>query len=364
MALTFWLCAAIVVYVYIGYPALLFVWAGVRRHGRRAHSRKRREKMKRETGANCWPSISIVIAARNEAHRLPARLINLLGLEYPGIRQIIVVSDGSTDGTGDVLRRFAAAVDVVSIEAAGKAAALNAGVAAATGELLVFADARQTFAVDALIELARPFEDPRVGAVSGELILEQPDSSGTAEGLGLYWRLEKRLRELESDVNSMVGVTGAIYALRRSLWNPLPAGTILDDVLIPMRCVMQRQRVVFNRRAVAFDRFADSASEARRKRRTHAGNYQLLVLEPQLLVPWHNPIWLQYVSHKLGRLIVPYALIGLFVSNAMLASSSVAYAIAFSAQCSFYVLAAIGAFLELADRPGRRSALSLGRSWR
>jgi cellulose synthase/poly-beta-1,6-N-acetylglucosamine synthase-like glycosyltransferase len=362
MALTFWLCAAIIVYVYVGYPALLFVWAGVRGRGRRERSRRDRESFDHETGSN-WPSISIVIAVRNEAHRLPARLNNLLGLEYPGRRQLIVVSDGSTDGTAEVLRRFAA-VDAVSIEAAGKAAALNAGVAAADGDLLVFADARQTFAADALIELARTFEDSRVGAVSGELILEQPDGSGTAEGLGLYWRLEKRLRELESDVDSMVGVTGAIYALRRSLWEPLPDGTILDDVLIPMRCVMQQRRVVFNRRAIAFDRFADSASEARRKRRTHAGNYQLVVLEPRLLVPWRNPIWLQYVSHKLGRLIVPYALIGLFVSSAILASSSVMYAIAFAAQCSFYVLAAIGGFLELAERPRWRSALSLGRSWR
>src|SRR5262245_29922608 len=147
MALTFWLCAALVVYVYVGYPALLFAWAGVRARGRRRRSQPDRESVSHDTRPNGWPSIAIVIAARNEANRLPARLNNLLGLEYPGPRQIIVVSDGSTDSTADVLRGFAGNVDLVSIRASGKAAALNAGVAAASGEVLVFADARQTFAV-------------------------------------------------------------------------------------------------------------------------------------------------------------------------------------------------------------------------
>ncbi|HEY7283983.1 MAG TPA: glycosyltransferase [Vicinamibacterales bacterium] len=354
MAVTFWLCAALAGYVYVGYPALLVVWSRVR--GPKACNRT--------TPSDSWPSVSIVIAVRNEAQRLPGRLNNLVNLAYAGARQIVVVSDGSTDATAEALRPYADAVDFISIDAAGKAAALNAGVSIARHDLLVFADARQTFAIDALFELARPFADPQVGAVSGELILEQPEMSGTADGLGLYWRLEKRIRELESDVDSMVGATGAIYAVRRSLWTPLPVGTILDDVLVPMRCVMQGQRVVFNRLALAFDRVADSAAEARRKRRTHAGNYQLLALEPRLLAPWRNRLWLQYVSHKLGRLLVPYALIGLFISSASLASASAAYAIAFSAQCGFYLLAGLGAFLELADRARTRSALSLGRSWR
>jgi len=354
MVLTFWLCAALVAYVYVGYPALLVVWSKVR-------TSKTSNQAPRSDN---WPSISIIIAARNEAHRLPGRLNNLLSLAYAGACQIIVVSDGSTDDTAEALRPYAGTVDFAAIDVAGKAAALNAGVAAARHDLLVFADARQTFAVDALSELARPFGDPRVGAVSGELILEQPELSGVADGVGLYWRLEKRIRELESDVDSMVGTTGAIYAVRRSLWKPLPAGTILDDVLVPMRCVMQGRRVVFNRRARAFDRVADSASEARRKRRTHAGNYQLLAIEPRLLAPWSNRLWLQYVSHKIGRLLVPFALIGLLVSSASLAGSSAAYALAFTAQCGFYLLAALGAFLELADRARTRSALSLGRSWR
>src|SRR6185295_15514492 len=128
---------------------------------------------------------------------------------------------------------------------------------------------------------------------------------------------------------SMLGATGAIYAMRRSLWRPLPADTILDDVLAPMRAVLAGYRVVFNDRARAFDRTApDAQAESRRKVRTLAGNYQILWLEPQLLMPWRNPVWLQYASHKLGRLFVPYALLIILASSIALASRSIVYAAA------------------------------------
>jgi cellulose synthase/poly-beta-1,6-N-acetylglucosamine synthase-like glycosyltransferase len=167
----------------------------------------------------------------------------------------------------------------------------------------------------------------------------------------MYWRFEKRIRQLESTVGSTVGATGAIYAMRRSLWRPLPPGTILDDVLVPMRCVLAGYRTVFNGRALAFDRVApDADAEGRRKRRTLAGNYQILALEPALLAPWRNPVWLQYVSHKVGRLLVPYALVGLMASSIVLAEQSVVYAAALGFQCGFYLLAGYGAWLDLAGR--------------
>ena len=140
-------------------------------------------------------------------------------------------------------------------------------------------------------------------------------ASTISDGVGLYWRYEKQIRRDESATGSVVGATGAIYAMRRSLWQPLPHDTILDDVLTPMRCVMAGYRVVFEERACAFDRTApDANAEGRRKLRTLAGNYQLLWLEPRLLLPWRNPLWLQFVSHKVGRLLVAYALPPLFCS--------------------------------------------------
>ena len=336
-----------------------------------------------------------MIAARNEASRLAGRVDNLLQLEYPASRrQIIVVSDGSTDNTLSVLHRYRGLVDVVAVKAGGKALALNAGVLHAKHDILVFADARQVFAPDALVELTAPFHDRRVGAVTGELLLdaESPGrrvaatdrrrnsgdaprgrgerrangdrrhtiASTIADGVGLYWRYEKRIRHFESAVGSTLGATGAIYAIRRSLWRPLPAETILDDVLAPMRAVLAGYRTVFNERARAFDRAAPNADvEMSRKVRTLAGNYQVLRLEPRLLLPWRNPVWLQYVSHKIGRLVVPYALLALVVSSMAIADRSFLYATALIAQAVFYTLAVYGAWLERRDRiVGSRAAPS------
>ena len=222
---------------------------------------------------------------------------------------------------------FCDRIRFIELPAGGKPLALNAGVRAARGDILVFADARQRFAADAAHRARQQFRGPAVGGVTGELILDcEVDAKSAAasqvgEGVGLYWKYEKWLRRNESRVWSTLGATGAIYALRRSLWRPLPQATLLDDVLAPMRAVLAGFRIVFDERAIAFDRAsADAASEARRKTRTLAGNYQILALEPRLLLPIVNPVWLQYLSHKVGRLLVPWALIALLATSVPLAS--------------------------------------------
>jgi poly-beta-1,6-N-acetyl-D-glucosamine synthase len=348
METLFWVSAIVVGYVYVGYPVLLAAWA---RLSARAPRLARIED-------RAWPSISIVLAARDEAGRLPARVRNLIDLPYPGRREILVVSDGSSDDPASALARFGSAVRLLEVPPGGKPLALNAGVAAATGDILVFADARQTFSPGTLTALARNFDDPRVGGVTGELVLDVETADGSdstiGEGVGLYWRYEKWLRRNESAVWSTLGATGAIYALRRSLWRPLPADTLLDDVLAPMRAVLDGFRIVFDDEARAYDRTAaDAEAERRRKQRTLAGNYQILWQEPRLLVPGVNPVWLQYVSHKVGRLVVPWALVGAFLASAVLAASSWWYAAAFGVQVGFYGLAILGAWFEARDRAAR-----------
>jgi biofilm PGA synthesis N-glycosyltransferase PgaC len=348
MAVVFWVSALLVVYIYAGYPCLASAWAGLseRRRGRRTCEPRR------------WPSLSIVVAARNEAQRLPARVVNLIEQDYPGPREIIVVSDGSSDDPRAALAPFGDAVRLIEVPPGGKPLALNAGVSAATGEILVFADARQRFAPGALAALARNFSDPAVGGVTGELILDSEldrrTDSAIGEGIGLYWKYEKWLRRNESRIWSTLGATGAIYALRRSLWKPLPAVTLLDDVLAPMRAVLAGWRVVFEEGAVAYDRAsADAAIESRRKTRTLAGNYQILMQEPRLLLPVVNPVWLQYMSHKVGRLLVPWALLALLASSAALVPSGFLYALALAVQLVFYGFAFAGGRLYEGERLSR-----------
>ncbi len=345
MTIVFWSAVALVGWVYVGYPLLVAAWAALR--PRVWH---------RDSGI--LPGVSIVVAARDEAARLPGRIENLLALEYPADRfEIIVVSDGLTDRTAAAVESYThgarPAVRLIERPAEGKAAALNAGVSAARHEVLVFADARQRFARGALKALVASFADPAVGVVSGELVLDceaGPTESAAADGVGAYWRYEKWIRARETAVGSMLGATGAIYAMRRTAWRPLPPGTILDDVLAPMRAVLAGWRAVFEPAARAFDVAApDTRAEQRRKTRTLAGNWQVLALEPRLLVPLANPVWIQYVSHKLGRLLVPFAMIAIVVSSAALASGSLVAQLAVLAQVVFYGLAAWGARLERAQ---------------
>jgi cellulose synthase/poly-beta-1,6-N-acetylglucosamine synthase-like glycosyltransferase len=301
----FWASAAVILYTYFGYPLLIWVVGFLR--------------AKPVAKAEFLPKVSVVIACHNEAQNVARRLSNLLASDYPSeLVEVIVVSDGSTDSTAEVARQFGSpAVKLFWYSPRqGKAAALNLGVARACGEVIVFADARQQFDPAAIRALVANFADPAVGAVSGELILQE--SNGSAVGPGLYWRYETLIRKSEGRAGSVMGATGAIYAIRRELWKPLPIGAILDDVYTPMQIAMSGYRVVFEEGARAFDSVADSTQrEFRRKVRTLAGNYQLCQLMPRLLVPgsW---LVLQFWSHKLFRLAAPIFMVVLFVSNAVL----------------------------------------------
>jgi poly-beta-1,6-N-acetyl-D-glucosamine synthase len=343
METLFWASVATVAYVYVGYPILLALWSSVAARPVKKH---------RALFGSSWPSVSIIVAAHNEAARLPSRVRNLIEQDYPGPVEIIVVSDGSTDDTRSALAPFRRSVQLLELPRGGKPRAVNAGVAAATGEILVFADSRQKFAPDAVRQLVANFADPAVGGATGELMLESSsdaadDGSTIGEGVGLYWNYEKWLRRHESRIGSTLGATGAIYALRRRLWQPLPAEALLDDVLAPMRVVLAGYRMVFDDEAKAFDRpEADSATESRRKTRTLAGNYQILTLEPRLILPFANPVWVQYLSHKLGRLVVPWALIIALFTSAVLAPRSWVYAVALMLQLGLYGLAAYGMWAE------------------
>jgi biofilm PGA synthesis N-glycosyltransferase PgaC len=320
----FWLSVVFIFYTYAGYLGWLWLRSKLRPWP------VRRGPME--------PSVSIVMAVHNEEQVLERKLRNLFELDYPAERcQIVVVSDGSIDRTEEILRQHSGNSQLFTVMnqlSRGKAVALNNGIEVAHGEIVVFTDARQVTEVGALRLLVTNFADPDVGCVSGELML----GDGTGEsvrGMGLYWRIEKQVRELESASSSVVGATGALYAVRRELVTTIPEGTILDDVYLPMQVARQGKRVVFDSRARAWDDPDLGAQrEFARKVRTLSGNYQLLQLAPWLMSA-DNPIRFEFVSHKLLRLAVPVALLTALVSCAFIGETF--YRVCLVLQVLFYV---------------------------
>jgi len=390
MKWVFWLSLSAIIYTYVGYP----LWLWLRRLWR--------DRPVRSVPA--LPSISIVMAVHNEAQVLPRKLLNLSEIDYPPDRfEMIVVSDGSTDGTNQVLAGvgaplvgaksvaalFSSGISGAATRSAftsapecppqaghpqgvplqsgrlraltlpqhqGKASALNCGIHAAKGEIVVLTDARQLIEPSAVRHLVANFADPAVGCVSGELILGEPQKGPSVNGVGVYWSMEKKIRQLESATGSVVGATGALYAIRRELAVPLPPGTILDDVYLPLHVVRQGRRVIFEPRARAYDTLVTGEQEFRRKVRTLLGNYQLLHLAPWLLTR-ANPVRFEFVCHKLLRLVVPFALASALVSSLLL--KGVFFRLAFVLQLLFYGLATLAVFPARFGPVSRLANLSL-----
>ena len=340
-----WLSAAFVLYTYAGYPLLMAALAKFRRYP--AH---RSEGLPR--------SISVVLTVYNEEATIERRLRELTDLiAASGLDgEVIVVSDGSSDATATIARAYTKeTVRLIELPSnQGKAGAMTQGSALARHDVIVFADARQSWEPDTLRTLLENFADPSVGAVSGDLVLES--APGVMAGVGLYWRYEKWLRRQESAVYSMIGVTGAISAVRRELFRPIPPGTILDDVYWPLAVNMQGFRVVHDAQARVHDRLPDRPyDEFRRKVRTLTGNLQLLARLPCAVLPWRNPVWFQYLSHKVLRLAVPWAL--LLLLGASWALEGTAYRALFGLQVAFYSLALAGLRLKGGIRlPGASAA--------
>lgn len=339
----FWFSLFLIAYIFAGYP--LLVWAGAKR-SRRVFVRQ-----------NAPRSLSIVIVAHNEATNLPRKLASLWACHHSNwIREILIGSDGSTDDTVAVVRALSdRRVRVVEFtERRGKPAVLNDLVPACTGEFVLLADSRQEFDQDCLVRLLENFADPKVGVVSGELVLRsQPGETTAAHGIGFYWKYEKFIRKCESAFRGVPGATGACYVIRKSLFRPIPAETILDDVAIPMQAVIQGYRCLFESRALIFDSPSQSTQqESVRKRRTIAGAAQLIRLFPGWLWPASNPLCFEFVSHKLLRLISPVLLLLVLIINVALAELPI-YRLILVAQIAFYAAALAGWW---AQRIGRKAA--------
>ena len=263
------------------------------------------------------PTVSVIIASRDDAPTIERRVADLRRTTYPRARmEIVVAVDYCSDAALPAIEGDAEALVVVRGDSpGGKAATLNAAVRAARGEVLVFADAHQRFEPDAIGQLVAALDTPGVGAASG--CLDIPTRDGARSLAERYWLMERWLRRNEAEVHSCVGVTGAIWALRRELWSALPARLILDDLYTPLRLVLGGHRVAFVHEARATEtRRHLPREEYHRKVRTLTGVVQICAWMPEALDPLRNPLWLQWVTHKLLRLLTPYwlAAIGLWVA--------------------------------------------------
>ena len=333
MILAFWLLISLTLYCYFGYPLLLWLMARLRPNPVQKGSFE--------------PKISVVLSVWNEEDVIKEKLQNLLSLDYPKEKtEILIGSDGSTDKTTRIIRGFNdPRIHLIERpRRQGKMATINELVQAARNETIVFCDARQTFAPNAIRELVANLADSHVGCVSGELIFKEKKEEGaTAKGVSLYWNYEKFIRKHESRLHSMLGATGAIYAIRRELFVPIPARIVLDDMFVPLQIIRKGYRAVLDESAKAYDQAADSPREEhRRKTRTLFGNYQIFGLFPDLFNPLFSPVAIQLFSHKLLRVLIPLFLVLLFILNLLLTGEPL-YQIIFYLQIVFYGMAVTGA---------------------
>lgn len=296
---SFWL----LFYLFIGYPLLAWLL------GRLMHKPVRK--------APILPTVSIIIVVRDGVRHIRGKLKNLRALDYPAdYLEIIVACDGCTDRTAALVRHaHDPRVRVLDFPVSrGKALCLNDAVSTARGEILLMTDVQHKLSPLSLRELVSNLGDPRVGAVSGSLELENVNSA-FAHGVSAYWRYEQFIRLSESRAGSAVGACAALYAVRSELYRPLPPDTLLDDVLIPMNVAATGRRVVFEPRAVAWGETAQlPRDEQPRRMRAMVGCFQLLDIAPWLRSPLRNPLWFQFVSHKLLRLFAPWLLLALVLS--------------------------------------------------
>jgi len=327
MLTLFYISFFIIIYTFIGYPILL----------RLVKATKPCEPLEDHK----LPDLTIVLCIYNGSKNLRQRIDNLLASDYPAEKlNVLVISDGSTDYPEKVIDELGdSRVTIKGYEEnKGKSFALNFAQQFITTPYTVFTDIRQTFDANALRALASLVVKDNIGAASGNLEIKSCDSS---EEPGAYWRYEKAIRKKESDLHSLLGVTGAIYIAQTDLLPEIPKDSLLDDMFIPLNIVKQGKQVKFCEEAIAYDVPSKTTQEEfTRKVRTLAGNFQLISHMPWLLSPTQNPLFIQFISHKVLRLVMPFALIALLVSSLYVDHDIIQ--IFFWLQISFYLYALFG----------------------
>ncbi|HYY51866.1 MAG TPA: glycosyltransferase family 2 protein [Myxococcales bacterium] len=341
LAILFWVAVGCVLHTYVIYPLLLVALDAIGQ-ARGAWGYLGGNERRRPPAQIGLPSVSVLIAAFNEQDCIARRVENLLAQDYPPDKlEIVIGSDASTDETDAIVQRYAArGVKLSRADRCGKAGVLSRLVALARGDVLVMTDANTEFERDAIRRLVQPLRDDDVGLVCGRLRLHSPAGAPVAEGA--YWKLESLLKLYESRRGCVMGANGGIYAVRKHLFPPLPAGTVVDDFVAALRVLAAGYKVAYGPEAVAHEETApDHSGEYRRRVRIAAGCFRALSQHRDLLSPRHGFTAFALWSHKVLRWFVPHALVIAFVTNLFVARGGTFYSVVLLAQCTAYALAAL-----------------------
>jgi cellulose synthase/poly-beta-1,6-N-acetylglucosamine synthase-like glycosyltransferase len=346
MKLLFWIPLALVIYTYLGYPLLLFVLASMHQVMRDLKFALRRSE-RRSRNSDELPSVSLIFSAFNEEAVIKDKMSNCAELKYPApLLEVLIGCDGCTDATAALARR--AGVENTLIFdypiRRGKPVVVNHLVDRARGEIVIFSDANTMLAPDALLRMVRHFQNPAVGCVCGELMLRTAANGNRTEGA--YWRYEVFLKFLESRLNMLVGANGGIFAIRRTLFSPIPGHGIIDDFLVSLGVRQKGFRLVYDPEATATEQAAITVGdEFRRRVRIGAGNFHALRYTWKLLSPTAGLVSLAYWSHKVLRWLVPLALV-LALCSAMSLAGQRFYAFATIAALALCAMGLVGYYLE------------------
>jgi cellulose synthase/poly-beta-1,6-N-acetylglucosamine synthase-like glycosyltransferase len=337
--LLFWISAGLIVYTYVLFPTLIFLRGLAWPRPIKNHE------------LDLIPSVSVIISAYNEERSIGDKLKNLLSLDYPKDRlEVVIASDGSTDRTNTIIQAYVEqGVKFLALPRQGKAAALNAAVAASTGEILVFSDANSIYKSDAISALVKPFADATVGGVAGDQrYLKKDKGSNAGAGERMYWNFDRLMKKFESRAGNTISATGAIYAIRRSLFQAVEEG-VTDDFFTSTGVIAQGHRLVFAPEAVAYEPVADSSDRefGRKVRVITRGLKAALIARGQLLNPFRYGFYaIQLFSHKVMRRLIVYPLLTLLLVSPFLWKTNLFYQLATMGQLLLYGLALTGFLLE------------------
>ncbi|MCX2484241.1 glycosyltransferase family 2 protein [Pedobacter sp. MR2016-24] len=344
MIILFWISIFLIIYTFVGYGFILFILVKIKRLFVKPFA---------FINEAILPTVTILIAAYNEEDIIIEKVANTLDLNYPKDKmQVIFITDGSSDSTAEKIRQFPDVTLLHKDERAGKMAAIKRAIPNITGAITIFTDANTFLNKDAVLELVKHYQNPKVGAVAGEKrILVEESADASSAGEGFYWKYESKLKKWDYELYSNVGAAGELFSIRTSLYQPVESDTIIDDHMIAMRIAEKGYIIAYEPDAYAMETAsADVKEELKRKIRIAAGGIQSILRLKQSANPFHNPVFtFQYISHRVLRwTITPFLLILVFVLNVVIAveTSVLFYQVLLLLQLIFYALSITGLYFE------------------